>query len=517
MGDPSGPQLSSTLLCGDYLQVSAPRSAVSGHGADAGFARIEHIEHLPEEQVDTVLDRHLPLKAPAPIVWCHGLPGPVVLRGGDVQVLDVVSPRRVAHDTHHPWWPPAGETPLLRGARPAGDTPGVFRREHNRTADAFTWPEPSTRDRVDRRPTSFPKPASALLVGDYLGVHPHRWPETDRDVDEGFSRIEHLRLLPAEQAAAVFAEASWHTDIVVVSVSGISGVLLLRESEEVAVLAFVNPERAAWERRELAAPVPLLQVRGSHEPTEEDLRSAEQVDAARRPDVDETELYPSRFPDAFTRRMALESVEGFRSVPLAALPWPHGQSDCPLEDLAEQYQDRVPDVHGAHATACLSRQGQQIRTTCAYHQADWPRLVRMLEESLAENTGESLRRRVKTHREFEHLSPSEQKWLDSLVYDPISWDDGSDALGNGQHRLCALRFAGVTRCPIQGQYLPETEYGPERPVEADARAEITASWRRLAAENGWPVWLASLARFLPPSWRAWVLETHPPRRLRRLN
>lgn len=507
---PSGPQSSPDLLCGDYLRVSAPRAAVYGHGVDEGFARIERVEHLPVEQTDAMFDYRFIAFGPVPIVWCHGLPGPVILRGGDVQVLDVASPQRIEHDTSHPWWPSA-QGVLLRGAQPAGATPNMKRRNPDSTADEVEWPEPSERDRMAQRATSFTKQACSLLVGDYLGVHPGRWPKTDRDIDEGFALVEHLHRLEADAATAVFADPSWHTEVVIASVHGLNGVLLLRGIDQVSVLALVNPERAAWEHREPWNLKPLFLLCGSQEPTDEQTHAAAQIDAARRPEVgDEASLYPSRFRDPFTRRMVLESVHGFRSVPLAALPWPHHQADCPLGELAECYRDRVPDVHGAHAAASLSRAGQHIRAVCEYHQADWPRLVRMLEETLAATTHE--RPQVESHPEFDQLSPTDQKWLAALVYDPIKYDDGDDSLTNGQHRLCAMRFAGVTRCPVEGDYLPDNDYGPPTSVEADARAEITTSWHRLAAENSWPAWLATVARFLPSNWRARLIGTKPPRR-----
>ena len=514
---PQGPQSSPDVLGGDYLQVCAPRAAAYGNGVDQGFARIERVEHLPAEQAGAVFAERFIDSGPTPAVWCHGVPGPVLLRGGDVQVLDVASPRRVEHDLHHPCWPPAGEMPLLRGAHPAGVTPHRVRREHDRTVDEVEWPEPTGRDRAPRRATSFAKPAGALLVGDYLGVHHGRWPDTDRDIDEGFSRVEHLRLVDAKAASAVFADRSWHTDLVVASVHGVPGVLVLRSSDEVAVLASVNPERAEWERRNYDnGQDPLLLLQGSRVPAEDDVRAAAAADATRRPDVDESELYPSRLSNPFSRRMALESEHGFRSVPLTALPWPHLQSDCPLGDLAEQHRDRVPDTHGAHAAAFLSRSGRQIQASCDYHQADWPRLVRILEEALAAATKDE-RPLVNTHPEFTQLAPTEQKWLEALVYDPIRYSDGSHALINGQHRLCAMRAAGVTHCPVEGTYLPDTDYGPAAPPEDDARAEIVTSWRRLATDNDLPTWIATAARFAPPFVRSLLIEltTGQPHRRRR--
>lgn len=499
----SGPQSSADLLIGDYLRVTAERVAADGHGADEGFARIERIEHVPADQADGVFEYQLVTHGPVPVVWCHGLPGPIVLRGGDVRVLDVSSPRRVQHDTAHPWWPPAAGV-LLCGAHAAGTAPHWRRRKHDRTASDLDWPEPAARDRVQRRPTSFTKPASALLLGDYLGLHPGRWPETDREIDEGFSRIGHLRLLDADAAAEVFADPSWHTGAVIASLHGLPGVLLLRDTDEVPVLAFVNPEREAWERRHYGDNEATHLLRGSHPPDDAEHHTASQIDAARRPRVDEAELYPSEFTDHFTRRMSLESEHGFRSVPLAALPWPHHQSNCPLGALADEHQNAVPDEHAAHAAAALPPAGQRIRSSCAYHQPDWPRLVRMLEESLA-TAGDDLPD-GSAHPEYDQLSPDDQEWLRALVADPIRYDDGSDSLTNGQHRLCAMRFAGVQRCPVLGDYLPDTNYDPPCPAARDARTEIAASWNRLAVEMGWPAPIAGLARFLPPAWRARLIN-----------
>lgn len=512
---PQGRYTSPNVVCGDYLQVSATRSAAAGRGIDAGFARVERVEHLPAEHAGVVFaDRFFDF-GPTPVVWCHGLPGPLLLPGGDVPVLEVASPRRAEHETHHPWWTDTGAMPLLRGARPAGAAPLPTRREHDWNVDAIAWPEPAESDRYPQRPTTFTKPAGALLSGDYLGVHPGRWPTTDRDIDEGFVRVEHLHLLDPAAAIAVFADPSWHTDIVVASLHGIDNVLLLRSSDAVDVLAFVNPERDAWERREPWNSEPIFVLHGSREPTEHDVRIAAETDNADRPDVDESALYPSEFDDPFTRRMVLESAYGFRSVPLSALPWPHHQADCPLGELAEHYRDRVPDTHGAHAAAFLSRPGRTIRATCPYHQPDWPRLVRILDETAAAATDE--RPQVAAHPEYEQLSAAEQAWLDFLVHDPIKYDDGSTALTNGQHRLCALRAAGITHCPVKGTYLPDTDHGPGRAADVDARNEITASWQRLAADNALPAWTATVAPFLPPAWRRLLIENNParPRRGRR--
>lgn len=113
-----GLQGSFNLLIGDYLRVTADRPAVSGRGEDEGFARIERIEHLAEDLTREILTRESVDFGPVSVVWCHGVPGPLVLRGGDVHVLDHANPDRVRHDEAHPWWPPSRQVLLRRAPWP---------------------------------------------------------------------------------------------------------------------------------------------------------------------------------------------------------------------------------------------------------------------------------------------------------------------------------------------------------------------------------------------------------------
>jgi hypothetical protein len=222
------------------------------------------------------------------VVWCHGVPGPLVLRGGDVHVLDHANPDRVRRDEAHPSWPPA-ERGLLRGAVAAGHKPHRWRREPTPRTGHITWANADWPRRASYRATGFTKPAAALLVGDYLRIHRDRWPECDQDVDEGFARVEHLRLLDPEPAQQLFAAPAWGSTVVVASLYGLPGVLVLRGEDAVDIQALPNPERAAWEPRNRWSGQPSMVFTGSHTPTDAERQAAEAIDAARRPQVDEAD------------------------------------------------------------------------------------------------------------------------------------------------------------------------------------------------------------------------------------
>lgn len=487
-------QCSYDLLTGDYLQVTSQRPSVHWRGVDEGFARIERIEHLPEDLAWSVFSHQDIAFGPVPTVWCHGVPGPVVLRGGDVQMLDHVNPDRVRHDTAHPWWPPV-EDVLLHGGLLAGDQPYRCRRQPSPLTRDIDWASTASPPRSPHWATWFSKPASALRVGDYLRIHDGRWPENDHDVDEGFARVEHLRLLDKDEAETLFADPAWHTPVVTASVYGLSGILVLRGEDQVRVMAYVNPEREALERRNEWSGHPLMEFTGSRLPIEAERKTADGLDAASRPQVDEADWYPSLFSDPFARRLAMESSYGMRSVPLSALPWPHGQSKCRMGRIAAAHQHAVPDEQAAHAAAFLSPEGRQAMASCPYHQPDWSRLVHILQESLDHADG--VDPELAKHPEYHQLSRDEKRALYSLMSEPIDCNDRDQSLTNGQHRLCALRAAGVLQCPVNGYYLSDIDYGAPVGATDHARAAIKASWRNYALEQGWPPWAGTIVRALP--------------------
>jgi hypothetical protein len=213
--------------------------------------------------------------------------------------------------------------------------------------------------------------------------------------------------------------------------------------------------------------------------TSDELCRAEAADAARRPVVDEAELYPSRYNDEFSRRMALESLRGLREVPLSALPWPHNQQ-CPLARFVITDGWGRAERQAAHAAAFLSKEGREVMASCEYHRADWPLIVRMVREALANPSDvKDNQCKLRDHPDYRQLSEIDRRFLHSMIEPPIKWSDGSAGLTNGQHRLCALRAAGVMQCYVWGDYLPGTDYG--KPIDANVHASAVV--RKAAPPN----------------------------------
>jgi hypothetical protein len=278
-------------------------------------------------------------------------------------------------------------------------------------------------------------------------------------------RVEQLQVIDQSDAVRLFEDRRWHADVLVVGAQGLPGVLLIPVGEQVGVLAFVEPRREAWDARATATvpPVPLVRFAAARAQTEGELNTATMLDARRRPEVDEAHWY-----GGLSRSTQWHT--GLREVPLSALPWPWRMARCGLGHVAELERTPGMDDHAAHAAAFRSPVGRAAMATCEYHDVDWPRLLRIARQS-PDGT------RAMGHREFPTLTSREQRWLAGLIDSPITWNDGDGNLTDGQHRLCALRAAGVDRCPVRGRYRADLDYGPAR--SADAHAEAAAQPRAL--------------------------------------
>lgn len=502
MTQPRSRLLVGSLLSDEYLMVMQHCRSVDGHGLDAGFARVEHVEYIAEAAAGELFYSDGLWYEPVTIAWCHGVPGPVLLNAWDVRLLYDTNPRRVAADRAQPWWP-LNQGRLFAVAEGEETVPDWKRRRDlpQEELGALRWADPRRPPRAQRRAATFTKPGDALLVGDYLQVIATRWPETDLGIDEGFVRVEHFRVLDPEVTDRVFLDAAWRGQrVVVVDCYGVYGRLLLRADQSVTVLADPNVERAISERRDPwsfePSPPHFHNVR---QRTLDEERHAEAADRLARPDVDDSSLYPSWYDDELDRRMALESRRGFRPVPLSALPWPHWQDDCPLWDVIKPEIPAHPTHAAAHAAAYLRVYGKQGRdpasVSCPYHQAPWPKLVNMLLSTIGEGTDD--RPEFTNHPDYAALTEAEKAWLVSLVTDPIYCDDYQEQLSNGQHRLCALRAAGLEVAPVRGSYLPDTEYGQPIPAVLDAQATIQRCWEQHLDDLGLPSRLGAVAARLP--------------------
>ena len=134
------------------------------------------------------------------VVFCHGMPGPVMLREGDQWTLGEVDSSRARWDSAHPWWPETPE-PLFTGSRVAAG-PHPFRSNIQGpelvASTAETEPQPPR-----RRAAVFDKPAHMVMVGDYLQIHALRHPKGDMRIDEGFHRVEWIGHLAGDALDAV--------------------------------------------------------------------------------------------------------------------------------------------------------------------------------------------------------------------------------------------------------------------------------------------------------------------------
>ncbi|OPC76705.1 hypothetical protein B4N89_45295 [Embleya scabrispora] len=142
----------------------------------------------------------------------------------------------------------------------------------------------------------------------------------------------------------------------------------------------------------------------------------------------------------------------------------------------EQYPDTDGADRAAHAHA-LSTWGPDDFRACDYHRGNWAVIARAAERALAAG-GDSadMADRAEHNPEFDE---HDRKYAVSLFYDPMTWSDGDEALVNGQHRLCALRAAGVVSCPVDGRHLPETVHEVTTATpSAQARPHAAGFWPR---------------------------------------
>lgn len=494
-------QFDHRLRTGDYLEVAALRFPPGRRRLDEAFARIERVEHLTGPAV--VADQNgvdvLGWDGEVRVaVFCHGMPGPVILRGGDHRVLAEVNPDRVANDERNLWWE-LDSKPLFHGAVFPGPSPRLSCtvRKVDADQDPVGWPSPDAAEPAVRRAASFVKPARALRVGDYLQVLAVRFPEHDRDTDEGFGRVEWIGYLDADYSGRL-CDACWAGSLV--TVRGLRGALLLPD-RDVRVMVWPNPERAAVEPRGEWMGEPLVEIVGVREPTEAERAEADRLDEQLRPEppAGEAELYPVTYTDEHERAMLFHGVDGIRTVPLAALPWPHRQFTCEhrerIRAIAKTYPD--DDPAGGHTGQTATAEAFDELTAadfaaCHYHRAGWANIGAIALE-VVESGSEALEKIEGDER----LGDEDRVWLASLFTDPICWDDGGGSLTNGQHRLCALRAAGVPACPVEGRYLPDASYLPPLEAAEHARRTVEQFWiAHLTARFGDSALVRRVARLL---------------------
>ncbi|WP_189277429.1 hypothetical protein, partial [Kitasatospora griseola] len=503
--------LDEALRAGDYLEVASYRWSVDGWPKGEGFARIDRVEHVPSAEAFLDPDSEGLFMAMAReetmvFVFCQGMPGPLLLRPGDYRTADRVDGRRLAWDEANLTWA-AGPPLLFRDAvEPAG---AHWSRNHIVAPIAEDAEDDTSRVRAPRRAASFAKPVHALMEGDYLQIHQTRFPEADMGVDEGFHRVEAVRHLPAALLRPLLADPAWAGgDLVLATVHGVPGTLLL-PGADVTVLTAPNPERRRSDETGPWSGAPFHDFTGATVP---DPARQQHTDRALRPQAPagEAELYPSRFTDPDQLALHMNGVTGVRPVPLAALPWPHSQHKCAYtpqgKALALTYPGGRREDQVARAEL-FSRLTPAEFAACPRHEADdWPAIAEAaLEFALADQDGDD--DRTNQAYEMAHLTPRDRRWARSFTAGSgINWDDGDQAVADGQHRLCALRAAGVKVAPVYGCYLPDRLPAEHQDAGDHARRTVEHYWAERLAQMVGPGFVARLL--------AWAVVRYPALRMR---
>jgi hypothetical protein len=131
---------------------------------------------------------------------------------------------------------------------------------------------------------------------------------------------------------------------------------------------------------------------------------------------------------------------------VAALPCPHNPFRCKWKREFKQALSEESDNAAGRRRAFerfANALGPRIEQ-CRFHRPDW---VRVAETGVALiNAGKAPKDGV-LDTALAELGPEEQWALESLYFHAI-WINGPE-LGNGQHRVCAMKLAGVERCPIK--------------------------------------------------------------------
>ncbi|MFF4531665.1 hypothetical protein ACFY1P_20635 [Streptomyces sp. NPDC001407] len=477
--------LDKAVVVGDYLEVAAERMTPDRRRRGEEYARVERVEHIARPAFLDPSSRHVGTRQAAHrgvvAVLCQGMPGAVLLDGGDHHVETAVESARRAWDLQNPTWPARQEALFTGGRIPQGQHADRTRLEtDNEDDDHDDGPDrrPGVVPTGRRRAAAFSKPATAVMAGDYVQIHTVRFPAQDMGVDEGFHRVEWARHLPPEHAAGLLTDPAWTAGTVtLLCVHGLPGTLVLPPID-VRVLVQPNAERVAEDRSDWWHEGPFHELTGMHAPDTDSLRHQ---DAALRPTPpdDEAALYPSRFTDPLQRALHLEGVTAVRPVAASGLPWPHFLFKCPHGGRAKDLQRTYPETSGsrqaAHAELFAALRPEEF-AACPYHQADdWKAIAQaVLAHAEAEQAGDE--DGAEELYAMEHLSERDRAWAQAMVADLIWWDEGQRQLTNGQHRLCALRAAGVNTVPVYGRHLPGQPPTDTTEPKSHARQAIAAFW-----------------------------------------
>lgn len=140
-------------------------------------------------------------------------------------------------------------------------------------------------------------------------------------------------------------------------------------------------------------------------------------------------------------------AEDWEIVEVDSLPWPHHPFKCRWTERFERVLAAgAPESEHRAAVRdlALSLTPAEL-AACPYHDADW-RAAAAAAVTLAKS-GDTSCEALAAVIASQEMDDSTAEALCSFFKDPIFLSD--DGLGNGQHRVCAMKLAQVPRCPIE--------------------------------------------------------------------
>jgi hypothetical protein len=155
---------------------------------------------------------------------------------------------------------------------------------------------------------------------------------------------------------------------------------------------------------------------------------------------------------AFTDYLSRE----WRVARVADIPFPTSvggnTQGCPLDDVCKlAYQARAEDVTSEEVLATLKGRSQEVRQ-CWHHRLTRSEHLYVAELScwFVENEVQPLPERFEPIVKRDGFSVEVQHAVEALFDDPLHWSFvKGEHMGNGRHRLCALKARGIPRVAVE--------------------------------------------------------------------
>ncbi|HEX4304841.1 MAG TPA: hypothetical protein VHZ54_02285 [Solirubrobacterales bacterium] len=141
----------------------------------------------------------------------------------------------------------------------------------------------------------------------------------------------------------------------------------------------------------------------------------------------------------------------FYITDLANLPWPQAIFRCRYTALFDAAIREVPADRPESAQPLVENVARSLTpeqlSQCDYHRPDWVLAAELAIDCWRER-GSVRRSDIGVALDERLVLSDDTRWAaESFFIEPI-WIDGP-LLGNGQHRICAMKLAGVRRCLVE--------------------------------------------------------------------